>query len=46
MSDRLSGIRSETWISLDFLGFCLWIDFDDLHFTDSFNASPLIVRSS
>jgi hypothetical protein len=26
--------------------FSLWIDFDDLHFTDSPNASPLIVRSS
>jgi hypothetical protein len=26
--------------------FGLEIDFDDLHFTDSPNASPLIVRSS
>jgi hypothetical protein len=25
--------------------FGLWIDFDDLLFTDSLNASPLIVRS-
>jgi hypothetical protein len=24
----------------------LWIDFDDLHFTNSPNTSPLIVRSS
>jgi hypothetical protein len=26
--------------------FVLWIDFDDLHFTDSPNGHPLIVRSS
>jgi hypothetical protein len=31
----------------DFSGFFgLWIDFDNLHFTDSPNASPLIVQSS
>jgi hypothetical protein len=32
---------------LGYLGiFGLWIDFDNLHFTDSPNAPPLIVQSS
>jgi hypothetical protein len=26
--------------------FDLWIDFDDLHFIDSPNASPFIIQSS
>jgi hypothetical protein len=44
---RLSRIQTETRICLVFSGiFGLEIDFDDLHFTSSPNASPLIDGAS
>jgi hypothetical protein len=44
---KLIGTWSGDWICLDISNKLVWkYVFDDLHFTNSLDASPLIVRSS